>query len=80
MPQRPTMSRLQQLRLDACLSLDQLAEQSGVCSEQIRRIENGTTAAPRVRTLAALATALNARPSELLMDALPPARVRRCAA
>jgi transcriptional regulator with XRE-family HTH domain len=66
------VKRLQQLRLDAHLSLDELDALSGVSSEQIRRIEAGTTTNPRVPTLVALATALNAKPSELLMDALPP--------
>lgn len=68
------MTRLQQLRIDAHLSLDDLEERCGVSSEQIRRLENGTTKNPRVQTLAALALALKTKPSELLMPALPPER------
>lgn len=66
------MIRLQQLRLDQHLTLDELGARAKVSPEQVRRIEQGKAKNPRVETLSALAAALNARPSELLMDALPP--------
>lgn len=66
------MLRLQQLRLDARLSRAALAERTGMTYAQLRNIEQGATPNPRVDTLGKLADALNARPSELLMDALPP--------
>ncbi|MDX6534003.1 MAG: Helix-turn-helix domain [Gaiellales bacterium] len=61
------MTRLEQLRLDAGWTPEQLSEKSGVAPATIRRLENGKGG--QVRTLVDLAEALDARPSELLRDA-----------
>ena len=66
------MRRIQQLRIDAHLSRDELAAKAGVSAEQIRSFEIGETANPRVQTLVALAGVLKVKPSELLMDAIGP--------
>jgi transcriptional regulator with XRE-family HTH domain len=62
--------RLEQLRLDARLTPEQLGEQVGLTGRTIRRIEyEHTASAP---TLWKLADALDARPSELLLPAATP--------
>lgn len=62
------MTRLEQARLDARLTVEQLAEISGVSPRTIRRLEEG--AGGHVATLGKLADALDdVRPSELLQDA-----------
>ena len=66
------MKRLQQLRLDAGLSTRDLAAKAGVAYGSVLDLESGTTTNPQVATLVKLATELKCKPSELLMDALPP--------
>lgn len=61
-----------QLRLDAGLSTRELAAKAGVAYGSVLALESGETSNPHVSTLVALAEALNAKPSELLMDAIPP--------
>jgi transcriptional regulator with XRE-family HTH domain len=65
------MTRLEQLRVDARMTRDELSARSGVTSRTIHRLENGQVAG-KVSTLVALADVLKARPSELLQAALPP--------
>jgi transcriptional regulator with XRE-family HTH domain len=65
------VTRLEQLRLDAGMTRDQLATASGVTARTIHRLENGQSTG-RVDNLVALASALNARPSELLRAAVWP--------
>jgi transcriptional regulator with XRE-family HTH domain len=74
------MIRLQQLRLDAGLSPQRLGELAGVSDDTIRSIERRLNTNPQVATLTALAAIFGARPSELLMDALPPSRSEDVAA
>ena len=64
------MTRLEQLRLDKGLTALQLADRAGVAHKTIYNIEAGKGA--NVATLVKLADALEARPSELLMPAIPP--------
>lgn len=64
------MTRLEQLRLDARLTVKQLAAASGVSNQTILNLESGKGG--QVGSLAKLADVLSANPSELLMDALPP--------
>lgn len=59
------MSALRRIRVDAHLSIEQLAEQAGVSSEQIRNIETGRATNPRVVTLVKLAEALEVQPSAI---------------
>ena len=68
------MMRLVQLRIDAGLSRGQLAERAGLTIQGLANIENGVTSNPQVATLHKLAAQLGegVRPSELLMDAIPP--------
>lgn len=61
-----------QLRLDAGLSTRELAARAGVAYGSVLDLENGETTNPHVATLVKLADALDAKPSELLMDAIPP--------
>jgi DNA-binding XRE family transcriptional regulator len=64
--------RLEQLRIDAHLTAQQLADAAGVSYQTVLNIEDGKGA--QVATLHKLANALgDARPSELLMPAVPPA-------
>jgi transcriptional regulator with XRE-family HTH domain len=63
--------RIEQLRLDEGLSRQALAELAGVSEDTIRAMELADTT-PRVATLVAVARPLKCKPSELLMDALPP--------
>lgn len=65
------MTRLEQLRVDAGMTREQLSELSNVTARTIHRLENGQVAG-KVSTLVALAKVLDARPSELLQAALPP--------
>jgi transcriptional regulator with XRE-family HTH domain len=66
--------RLTQLRIDKGMTCRELAAAAGLSYTQMRAIESGESKSPRVGTLTRLALALgeNVRPSELLMDALPP--------
>lgn len=64
------MTRLEQLRLDARLTVRQLAAASGVSHQTILNLEGGKGG--QVASLAKLADVLDAKPSELLMDAIPP--------
>jgi transcriptional regulator with XRE-family HTH domain len=65
--------RLTQLRIDAGFSTVDLAAKAGISYQQLLNIERGETTNPKVATLHKLAEALGgARPSELLMEALPP--------
>lgn len=64
------MNRLRQLRLDRFLTIDALAEESGVPARTIRRLEAGNGA--RVETLARLSTYFQVPASSLLLPALPP--------
>jgi transcriptional regulator with XRE-family HTH domain len=74
------MMRLTQLRIDAGLSVRALAVKSGLSYQHLLNIERGETANPQVATLHKLADVLAARPSELLMDALPPSNASDVAA
>lgn len=65
------MTRLEQLRVDARMTREELSGRSGVTARTIHRLENGQVAG-KVSTLVALADVLDARPSELLQAALPP--------
>lgn len=66
------MIRLTQLRLDADLSVPQLAEKAGVTPKVIYRLES-TGRAGHAGPLRKLADALDvANASELLMPAIPP--------
>lgn len=65
------MIRLAQLRIDAGMNAQQLADAAGVAYQTVLNIEDGKGA--RVDTLHKLAAVLEARPSELTMDAIPPA-------
>lgn len=58
------MIRLQQKRLDAFLTVDELAEKAGVSPKTIRNLEEGRGA--RVETLKKLSETLKVAPSELL--------------
>lgn len=62
------MLRLEQLRLDAGLSRERLADRAGISHKTIGRIEAGASA--HVETLVKLAEALDTRPSELLFPAI----------
>lgn len=64
------MIRLEQLRLDAHLSRQQLAEKSGVSYQTILDLEKGEGGEPQTSTRTKLAEALGARPSELLRPAI----------
>lgn len=65
------MIRLEQLRLDAELTVDELAEKADVHPRTIHRLEAGDGGA-KDPTLFKLARALDARPSELLHAAVEP--------
>lgn len=69
------MIRLTQLRIDAHLTPEQLAEKTGVSWQTIYNIENGTSKRPRIGTLHKLAAAFEgASASSLLLPAVPPER------
>lgn len=59
------MSALRQVRVDAELSIEDLAAEAGVSPEQIRNIESGRARNPRVETLVKLAIALHVKPSAI---------------
>ncbi len=59
------MTRLEQMRLDAHLSLTQLADATSVPERTIRELEAGRVRKPRVETLAPLATRFGVPVSEL---------------
>lgn len=59
------MSALRRIRLDARLSIEELATRADVSADQIRNIENGRVGNPRAGTLGKLADALDVEPSEL---------------
>jgi len=61
--------RLEQLRLDARMTPEDLGTKSGVAPNTIRRIESGRGA--HVATLGKLADALEVNPSELLQEVQP---------
>ncbi|WP_122979277.1 ATP-binding protein [Actinoplanes teichomyceticus] len=58
-------SRLRELRRAAGLTMEQLAEASGVSARAISDMERGHSRAPQARTLAALATGLGLDPGQL---------------
>jgi len=62
-----SVKRLEQLRIDASLTPDELADQVGMAGNTIRRLEAGQRA--RVSTLTRLAAFFGVRASELLLDA-----------
>jgi transcriptional regulator with XRE-family HTH domain len=66
------MTRLQQLRLDAGLTLAQLEEMTGVSKQTLSNLENGRGAHPA--TLKALGDYFEVRPSSLLFEARDPER------
>ncbi|WP_409073083.1 helix-turn-helix domain-containing protein [Micromonospora chalcea] len=66
-PRRQLASRLRAMRLARFLTQDDLSERSGLGRATIARIEAGVTA-PRMRTIRALARALDVTPSELVPD------------
>jgi transcriptional regulator with XRE-family HTH domain len=63
------MTRLEQLRIDGHLTVDALAERTGVAPKTIRRLEHGQGA--RVETLARLSTFFAVPASSLLLPVLP---------
>lgn len=60
------MTRLEQLRLDALLTPEQLGQMCKVSGRQIRRIEAGDVGRVRMSTLAKLSTHFAVPASELL--------------
>ncbi|MDR7275355.1 helix-turn-helix domain-containing protein [Catenuloplanes atrovinosus] len=65
MPEPTLGARLRALRHAAGLTLEQLAEASGISARAISDMERGHSRTPQARTLAALATALRADPDAL---------------
>lgn len=63
------MKRLEQLRVDARMTPEQLGEAAGVHGGTIRRLEAGKSA--RIATLGKLADYFKVAPSELLADVTP---------
>lgn len=61
------MTRLEQLRLDAHMTREQLAEKSGIPERTIRNIESGAASSAHDSTVIALARALKQTPSELAL-------------
>lgn len=59
------MSALRAVRVNAKLSIDDLAAKAKVSPEQIRNIEAGRARNPRVKTLVKLATVLKVKPSDI---------------
>lgn len=72
------MNRLEQLRLDALLSREQLAAEAGVSGRTIGRLEQGKGA--HVATLGKLADYFSVKPSELLREVPVDAPSERSAA
>jgi transcriptional regulator with XRE-family HTH domain len=60
-------NRLRSLRLARFMTQDQLAQNSGVGRVTIARLESGHTT-PHMRTVRALAAALDVAPNELVPD------------
>lgn len=60
------LNNLKRCRLDAFLTVDELAVQTGVPATTIRNLESGRVRYPRVATLKPLAERLNVAPSELI--------------
>jgi transcriptional regulator with XRE-family HTH domain len=56
---------LRSVRVDAHLSIEELAAKSKVSPAQIRNIESGRAVNPRAETLSKLADALNTTPSAI---------------
>lgn len=65
------MTRLQQLRIDAGLTVQQLADKADVPASAVYRLESGK--GTRMDRLTALAKVLKVRPSELLLASVAPA-------
>lgn len=63
------MTRLEQLRLDAALTPEQLGELAGVSGRTVRRIEAGKDG--RVESLKKLAAYFDVPASDLVREALP---------
>ena len=63
------MTRLEQLRVDAGLTPEQLAERVGVSNRTICRLERGHSG--RIRTLRLLADFFEVPASDLTREALP---------
>jgi transcriptional regulator with XRE-family HTH domain len=63
---------LKSLRISRRLSLDQLSEKTAVNKQTIHRIEKGTQAATRERTIQQLARGLGVERAVLIGEALPP--------
>lgn len=59
------MSALRRIRVNARLSIEDLAAASKVSPEQIRNIETGRAHNPRATTLGKLADALKVEPAEI---------------
>lgn len=66
------MTRLEQLRIDAKLSVKELAAAAGVSHQTILNLEQRKSTNPQVETLHKLAKPLGATPSELLRPAVWP--------
>jgi transcriptional regulator with XRE-family HTH domain len=62
---------LRRYRIDAVLTVDELADRSGVPAATIRNIETRRVGCPRVSTLGRLAEELGVRASELVEAADP---------
>lgn len=68
------MLLLRKLRIDACLSVEEVATATGVPVSTIYNLERRATANPRVQTLGPLAKFFETPASELLTDAPEPER------
>lgn len=64
------MIRLTQLRIDKFLTVEELAEKSGVTKTTIYNLERGDVTRPRRDTLRGLAEFFDVPPSELLRPAI----------
>jgi transcriptional regulator with XRE-family HTH domain len=72
------MTRLQQLRVDALMTPEELGDATGVSPRTIRRLEDGRSA--RIETLRKLARHFAVPASELLAPARPPTNDDRAVA
>lgn len=70
---------LRGLRLERNLSVSELARRSGVAKGTVSKLEAGQATNPTVETLWALADALGASLSELIVADTPPSRIGRLA-
>ena len=59
------MSALRKKRIDAHLSVAQLAEKSGITRQTIASLESGRVEDPNTQTLVKLAKALKCEPSDI---------------